>query len=143
MRCWLWNIDNRHQEFFAKELRAGRLRQGWGYEPRLDLRKLKQKVDSDKELDDAERKCWKGCSPMLQSITEGDLVVVKKVPSWEKFTIARINGPYTFAVDPQLGDFGHILPVTGPREYHKLSARVPAPFCECSGQSTQPDHTYG
>ena len=65
---------------------------------------------------------------MLQSITEGDLVVVKKVPNWEKFTIARINGPYTFRVDPQLGDSGHILPVAGPREYHKLSARVPAPF---------------
>ncbi|MGA3131311.1 MAG: restriction endonuclease [Terracidiphilus sp.] len=128
MRCWFWNIDVRHQKYFAMELKAGRLRQGWGYEPRLDLRKLKQKVDNEKALDDAEQKCWKGCSPMLHSIEEGDLVVVKHVPAHEMFTIVKINGPYDFRMDSKVGDFGHLLPVTGLREYNKLSGNVPAPF---------------
>lgn len=128
MHCWFWNIDTKHQTYFARELKAGRLRQGWGYEERLDLRKLKQKVDNKKKLDDGEQQCWKGCSPMIHSIEKGDLVVVKHVPAYEKFTIVKIKGSYDFRMDPKVGDFGHFLPVTGPREYHKLSGNVPAPF---------------
>jgi hypothetical protein len=128
LRCWVWNIDRKNADFFAKELKAGRLRQGWGYEPRLDLRRLKQKVDSAKPLDAEEQRCWKGCSPMILSIEKGDLIVVKNVPDGKSFTIAKVNGRYDFRIDPKIGDFGHLLPVAGGREFHKLSAAVPAQF---------------
>jgi hypothetical protein len=128
MRSWFWNIDRRHQSFFAEELLAGRLRQGWGYQPRLDLRTLKGKLDNSKPLDDEEQVCWKGNSPMFESIEEGDLVVVKNVPTSEDFTIVKVSGPYNFQIDPDMGDFGHYLPVTGLRVYNKLSSNVPAPF---------------
>ena len=128
MRCWFWNIDQSHQVFFAKELQVGRLRQGWGYQARLNLRTLKGKLDRSKPLDDEEQMCWKGCSPMLESIEKGDLVVVKNVPTQEEFTIVKVMGPYDFQIDPEVKDFGHYLPVAAPRVYHKLSNNVPAPF---------------
>jgi hypothetical protein len=87
-----------------------------------------QKVNSGNELDEEEQNCWKGCSPMIQSIEEGDLVIVKNVPNRETFTIAKVIGPYDFRIDEKVGDFGHILPVTGHRKFNKLSKIVPARF---------------
>jgi hypothetical protein len=37
MKCWFWNIDAEKQGYFASELKAGRLRQEWGYQSHLDL----------------------------------------------------------------------------------------------------------
>ncbi len=51
---WIWNISNDNQKFFADELKAGKLRQGWGYEDRLDLRLIANKNSSKQALDEEE-----------------------------------------------------------------------------------------
>jgi hypothetical protein len=63
---------------------------------------------------------------MITSIEEGDLVVVKNVPDGKSFTIVKVTGPYEYHIDNNTGDFGHILPVTGHREFNKLANMVPA-----------------
>ena len=46
-------------------------------------------------------------------MTDGDVVVVPKMPSPRQFTIARVSGVYFFEVDTGWGDdFGHIIPIS-------------------------------
>jgi hypothetical protein len=93
---WIWNIDNNYQQFFADELKAGRLRQGWGYDARLDLRQIKQKADAGQPLDDEESAAWGRLSVMIDWIKPDDLVLVKNTPTWGYYTLAEVAGGYDF-----------------------------------------------
>lgn len=71
MECWFWNIDRPMQSYFRSELDHGRLRQGWGYDQKLDLRKIKAKIETpshwmktNKELGAIARACSSTSSPM-------------------------------------------------------------------------------
>jgi hypothetical protein len=113
MQCWFWNIDRSQQPYFASELSAGRLRQGWGWE---DLRDFKSKLDHGEKLTDQESSAWNRCSQMLTQISKDDLVVVKNVPSFDGFTIVRVTGAYGFEINhPDGWDYGHYLQV----KYHQ------------------------
>lgn len=139
MNCWFWNIDSDVQPFFAEELVAGRLRQGWGYEDDLDLIKLKAKVDSHTELSEKEQEAYNRCADMLVRISVGDLIVVKNIPNREGFTIVKVaEGGYQFQRDPSLGDYGHILPVAGHKRFSKYSSVVPAPFRSALNKARSP-----
>lgn len=124
MNCWFWNIDLSEQPYFNKELQEHRLRQGWGYDGKLDLRKLSVKVASKTPLDEQEQEAWSRCWYMLSEIKVGDLVVVKNVPDRDKFTIVRVTGPYDFTLDKG-EDYEHVLPVEIVGVYHKQSEFVP------------------
>jgi hypothetical protein len=128
MRCWFWNIDWPNQLYFRTELEQNRLRQGWGYEEKLDLRKIKAKIDKAEELDQEEQAAWSRCQNMLDYIKPDDLVLVKNVPSADKFTITKIAGPYDYRIDPVVDDYGHFLPVLGSRVFSKQAKVVPAPL---------------
>lgn len=127
MDCWFWNIDKPSQEFFTKELDDGRLRQGWGYDENLDLRTLRRKKDRGDDLTQRERRAWDRCHQMLDTVSEGDYVAVKNVPSSDEFTLVEVTGPYEFDLK-DIGDFGHYLPVQVIRSFHKKAAVVPAPM---------------
>lgn len=95
---WIWNIDKDSQEFFAKELKEGRLRQGLGYSDRLDLKLLKQKNDRKELLDEEESQVWEHLSVMIMEwgIQLGDIVVVKNTPTWGSYTLAEVIGSYEY-----------------------------------------------
>ncbi|MBM4288348.1 MAG: restriction endonuclease [Deltaproteobacteria bacterium] len=138
MECWFWNIDIKMQSYFSQELDQHRLRQGWGYADNLDLRKLKTKVSSNNLLDSEEQAAWNRCNTMLEYIKEGDLIAVKNVPVREKFTIVRVTGGYSFDIDPNIGDYGHFLPVDKVVVYNKYSKVVPAPFINALNRERNP-----
>lgn len=94
MECWFWNIDVDSQNYFVKELDNNRLRQGWGYEPGLDLRILQGKVSTGTAFTPEEETAWSRCVPMLRDINRDDLIAVKNIPTSEYFTIIRVVGDY-------------------------------------------------
>jgi len=137
MQCWLWNIDPNSQQYFTRELLAGRLRQGWGYNPGLDLRLLNAKKLANQPFNDNERIAWDRCHPMLLYIKVDDIIAVKNVPSFEMFTLVRVTGDYNF-VQGEVGDYGHCLPVESVATYHKSSRLVPAPFVNALNRELYP-----
>ena len=40
----------------------------------------------------------------------GDLVLLPHLPREWRWSVARIVGPYRYEIDPERGDYGHILP---------------------------------
>lgn len=136
MNCWFWNIDVGQYHYFWAELQAGRLRQGWGYLEGLDLRKLNEKRLAGLGFEDHERQAWDRCCPMLLYIKEGDYVVVKNVPTPQKFAIVKVVGGYSF-LDPHDG-YGHVIDVEIVNTFHKYSPLVPAPFMNALDRERYP-----
>ena len=102
-----------------EELLAGRLRQGWGVHG-LSLITERDKPVDKKEWEAAyrERTDWGDPSPRrfailkrMLELNDGDIVVMPKMPAWDKFTVARVSGRYRFEVARDPIDFGHIIPV--------------------------------
>lgn len=106
-----------------RELRQGRLRQGWGISG-LSLRNTDGNPVSKAEWESAHRQTdWGEPSQMrfailnrMLELHEGDIVVVPKTPKATQFTVARVSGPYRFQDtsndDGEFdGDFGHVIPV--------------------------------
>ncbi len=109
-----------------KELKEGRLRQGWGASG-LSLKKadgrLTPKTEWDKRYHDVGLykqargepwdKPWAARFSTLCRMLElkdGEVVIVPKMPEKRQFTIACVAGCYRFKVG--IGnDFGHIIPV--------------------------------
>lgn len=102
-----------------EELVDGRLRQGWGV-PGLSLTtEHGTSIDKrDWEAAYRERTNWGNPSPKrfailnnLLELDDGDIVVMPKMPAWDRFTIARVSGRYRFEIARGHDDFGHIVPV--------------------------------
>jgi len=136
MNCWFWNIDINKQKYFNVELQKHRLRQGWGYEDKLDLRKLNA---SKTPLDEEEQEAWSRCYYMLSDIKVGDLVAVKNVPDHDKFTIVKVTGLYDFKLGNEV-NYGHILPVRIVGVYNKQSAVVPTTLVNALNHARYPIH---
>ena len=139
MNCWFWNIDRDRKAFFNRELKEGRLRQGWGYQEDLDLRKIEQSIEEEEPLTDRQESAWSRCSDMITRIAPGDIVVVKNVPSGDHFTLARvIEGGYRFEISEETGDQGHILPVKRIGAYNKNAEAVPTPMVRALNRERHP-----
>ena len=67
--CWFWNIDSENQKYFATQLKEGKLRQGWGYQENLNLKKIKDKPETDEK---DEIPAWEKCHLMLDNIKVDD-----------------------------------------------------------------------
>ena len=102
-----------------KELVDGRLRQGWGA-PGLSLTTGHDTPVDKREWEAAyrERTVWGNPSPRrfailnrMLELDDGDIVVMPKMPAWNRFTVARVSGRYRFEVARGHDDFGHIVPV--------------------------------
>lgn len=109
--------DEASRNFLWQELGQNRLRQGWGYEDRLDLRKLLKKKQEEIPFDDAERDAWKNWRMLGEesgfrddSILLGDYILVPNMPRNGHFTICKVSGPYEYD-DTEIGDYRHYLPV--------------------------------
>jgi Protein of unknown function DUF262 len=113
-RYWALRTDqNRRAELWA-EIRAGRLRQGWGWDPEMDLEVIAERLVAGEKLSDWQQQAW-GNRRMLTSQPDGmrvgDIIVVLHMPERGRFSLVRVIGPYQFDGGQLLGDYGHILPV--------------------------------
>lgn len=84
------------------ELNNGRLRQGWGWDERQNLRNFRMDEGAGRNR------------PMFQKVKKGDILLVPQLPSWGQIAIVEAtddwsNG-YEFNIDKTLGDYGHIFP---------------------------------
>ena len=116
MRTYRESSDIRnflHKELFTE----GRLRQGDGWHPDQDLRKMREdwlkngKLNEEQNNANANRLMLEG-DPPNDHMNVGDIVLVLNMPSNGTFTLCRITDSYKYEYPvPELGDFGHILPV--------------------------------
>ena len=118
MTCWAMRTcrDNEMaRQFLLGELRAGRLRQGWGYDESQDLRIIQANWENGVPLTDIQQVAvghWRMANgPAGEYMQVDDLVVVPNSPVDGLFTICRITDDYDFDIVEALGDFGHIRPV--------------------------------
>lgn len=105
---WLWD-----------ELVDGQLRQGWGA-PGLGLNTEVGDAVTKSDWETTYRGLadWGKPSPRrfailrrMLELDRGDIVVMPKMPAWDRFTIARAAGRYRFESADGAKDFGHVIPV--------------------------------
>lgn len=128
MNCWIWNIDKDKRDYLEDEIENGRLRQGWGYEEDLNLKKIQKRIKKGEELEKKVQRAWDRCKWMLTDIEPGDYILVKNIPDGDSFTIVKVNGQYEFSIDEEQGDQGHILPIEKIRIFNKMNENVSAPL---------------
>ena len=117
-RKWLTIFRTDECEWIYKELKQGRLRQGWGA-PGFSLTTPDGKSVKKNDWEATYRKRdGRGPSPRrfailsgMRKLNDGDYVVIPKMPTWKHFTVARVSGGYRFEIAGDYDDFGHIVPV--------------------------------
>src|SRR5436190_18909936 len=105
--------DAGHRDLLAAEVGAGRMRQGWGYDKRLDLRRLRERAEAealDGDEPDIWRRTWRVLVGEPGAFAIGDIVVIPRILSPGEWTVVRVTGDYRFEPDVT-GDHGHIVPV--------------------------------
>ena len=117
---WAMRTDRRRpdiRDFLTKELFSeGRLRQGWGWDPDQDLRKMREVWRETGKLNDAQNaangnRFMLDGDPPNHHMNVGDIVLVPNMPHNGTFTLCRITGPYEYSISSEFGEFGHIRPV--------------------------------
>ena len=119
-RGWftVFRTDEEKAGWIYTELTEGRLRQGWG-SPGSTLQTAEGRRVDKPHWEAAYRAYWNEApSPQRYSIltrmldlTDGDVVVIPKMPERNEFTIARVRDGYRFEPEKKTSDFGHILAV--------------------------------
>jgi len=98
---WGYRIDVKNQDFFFKELKQKRLRQGWGY---AENQKLPNTTDSGAR---------KNLS-MYYNVKKGDILLIPRLPDWGSVAIVEAiedwDKAYGFEIDDEKKDYGHIFP---------------------------------
>jgi hypothetical protein len=122
-RYVVMRTDKNVKPFILAELSEGRLRQGWGYRPELNLKLLRKKIDSGKKLTDEEAAAWRNrrlLDTEPDGLKPGDIIILPNIPEQGLWVLARVSGPYSYAIanNKSLGgpDYGHIVQVTPIRE---------------------------
>ena len=115
----IFRTDEDNAAWLYKELFEGRLRQGWGA-PGLGLTTADGEVIEKPEWESAyrERTDWGDPSPRrfailrrMVELDDGDIVVMPKMPAWDRFSVVRVSGRYGFETADGVDDFGHVVPV--------------------------------
>lgn len=99
---WGYRVDKNKSSYFYSELLEGRLRQGWGWDPRQALDVLSLDEGAKRNL------------PIYKKVKAGDILLVPRIPTWSDVTIveatADFDTGYSFNIDPNQTDYGHIFP---------------------------------
>lgn len=108
---WCYRIDTKQSEFFFGELKNGRLRQGWGWNEKQNLK--------DFQLDEGAGRN----RPMFDKVKKDDILLIPQLPSWGEVALVEATEDwgkgYIFEIDKNLRDYGHIFPA----EYLKKFTR--------------------
>lgn len=120
MRSWAIRTDQaRAEDLIVPELRAGRLRQGWGWEANQDLRFLRAARSAGRPLSAGQRAAWRNW-PLLDdeggAIRDGDLLVLPNIPRRGTWAIARAAPGYSYQQCSASDDHRHIRRVELLRE---------------------------
>lgn len=111
---WMMRTNRYLAEWLWSELEAGRLRQGWGYQPKQELTLLRHRRERSEPMDIDDDNAWPNRRMLADEpdgMQIGDLVLLPHLPREWRWSVARIAGPYRYEIDPERGDYGHILPV--------------------------------
>ena len=119
IRYWGYRIDASSTEaieFFWEELKEGRLRQGWGYDPGQDLRDMK--VDGGA----------RGNLTMLERVKKGHILLVPRLPNWDQVAIVEATDDwdkaYRYDIPKAHGDYGHIFPARFRKSFSRHNKHV-------------------
>lgn len=142
-RSWAMRTDRNRRDDLWSEIRAGRLRQGWGWDAEQDLQLVAEVARGDGTLSEAQRAAW-GNRRMLTSepdgIHVGDIILVMHMPAERRFSVVRVTGPYQYDGGQVFGDYGHILPVellTGDEGIGYTDERLPLRLQTSLGNRTR------
>lgn len=118
MSYWAMRTWRDYPDLIMSELRAGRLRQGWGGDPDQDLRKVAQIWTPEggdwDALSSAQQQTWRHFAMLGMgdwSMQVGDVVLLPNLPDPGTFSLCRISGAYSFEpirIEAGFYDCGHI-----------------------------------
>jgi predicted Mrr-cat superfamily restriction endonuclease len=107
---WASRPDSSHLDYFWSELKAGRLRQGWGYHPSQDLRLVQMTAWNDRSPEEAETHRHRHMLGGDDGWQVGDIVLVPNSPERGMFSLAEVTGSYDFQISDR-EDYGHVRAV--------------------------------
>lgn len=104
--------DPAQKEYISRELRAGRMRQGWGYRDDLDLTELSSLVSSGETLSPEQRAAWRNRRLLpaeIDGVHQGDIVLLPNLPKQGRWFVAVVeDDDYRYEIPREFGDYGHI-----------------------------------
>src|SRR5574344_2550418 len=74
---WGYRIDTNCIDYFRQELQEGRLRQGWGWNKKQDLRNMKMDEGAGRNLS------------IFNKVKKGDILLVPRCPTWDEVGIVE------------------------------------------------------
>ncbi|MCR5629976.1 restriction endonuclease [Eubacterium sp.] len=111
-------------EFIREELKAGRLRQGWGAKGMaIDdsvekfIQAWNDKWGKEDSSEDRKKRKYNNLAKMKE-ISVGDYIIIPKISiqdgyeaPWRYFTVAKCKKEYEFKLPEKYDDFGHVIEV--------------------------------
>jgi hypothetical protein len=117
---WGYRIDINYIDFFWKELEAGRLRQGWGYDDSQNLKDFSADDDAGAKRNFA----------IYEKVKKDDILIIPRLPEWDYVTIAKatedFDKGYRFEISDENGDYGHIFPAQFIKCFSRTNEHVDA-----------------
>ena len=112
------------------ELKAGRARIGWSYDDKLDLRKIKRKLDMRLALD-ADEASAKRCLGFLTRVEKGDTLLYPHQPARGEFTVVEVTGDYEYSDKDKAisGDFRSVRSCTFKTSASMSDDSIPSQLC--------------
>jgi len=118
MRYWVFRVDTDHLPMLQSELANGRLRQGWGWTEKQDLRNMTVDEGAGRNL------------RMLHEVKKGDRLLVPHLPEYGKVTIVEATDDwdrgYCFRRHPKSEDHGHVFPAERITHFQRRHRSIPA-----------------
>ncbi len=134
-RIWASRTDKEYPTELFSELKAGRLRQGWGYDPSQDLRLIQKEEQSGADwwarLSNVQKEAYPHYRLLGDgddSVHIGDIVLAPNLPEYGLFCLTEVVGEYSFSILASTKDHGHIrsIRLLTPRGVNPYSATVHA-----------------
>lgn len=112
-RYWAMRTSKGKSRFIYEELKAGRLRQGWGGEDYLNLNVIRDARSGEKKLNDYQEDVWRRQRRLHpdeeDSIQKGDYILLPNLPDKGSWSICKIiSNNYRYEIDPKFENYGHI-----------------------------------
>lgn len=105
MDCYAFRVSKKYVKELSEELEIGHLRQGWGYDEKLNLRhaNVKKNPKAKRNL------------PIMNEVSKGDFILVLNMPDNSSVTLAIASKDFSkgYIYDEEsmdCKDFGHIFP---------------------------------
>jgi len=113
---WGYRINKNKIDFFRSELEQGRLRQGWGWDPKQCLNNLEMDSGAKRNL------------PIFNKVKKGDILLIPRLPTWNEVAVVEatedFDKGYKYEIDQNLGDYGHIFPARQIKQFVRKNESI-------------------